>query len=214
MCADYRVATRHGVKVVSCVADSKSAIRWVRANAGKLGIDPAKIVAAGGSAGGHLAASTGTIEGLDEPDEDKSVSSRPNAMILFNPALVLAPVNGQLPLRNAEKVPERTGIEPKAVSPFHHVKSGAPPTLILHGKQDSVVPYQTAEWFTEAMTKAGNRCELEGYEGEEHGFFNFGKAGNKPFIATLSRADEFLTSLGYMNGKPNVEAFLKSQQAE
>jgi hypothetical protein len=82
--ADYRVASRHNVKVVSCVADAKSAVRWVRVHAGTLGVDPEKIVAAGGSAGGHLAACTGTITGLDEQGEDLGVSSRPNAMILFN----------------------------------------------------------------------------------------------------------------------------------
>lgn len=211
MAADYRVASRHGVKGVSCVADAKSAIRWVRANAGKLGVDSQKIVAAGGSAGGHVAACTGVIEGFDEPSVDLKTSSRPNAMILFNPAVVLAAVDGVPPLRNADRISERMGVEAKTLSPYHHVKSGAPPTLILHGKDDNTVPYKTVEQFTEAMTKAGNRCELEGYEGAAHGFFNFGKSGNKHFVATLTRADKFLASLGYINGEPTVQTFFANE---
>jgi acetyl esterase/lipase len=53
---DYRVKSRHGVQVVECVKDAKDAIAWVRKNATRLGIDPDKIAASGGSAGGHLAA--------------------------------------------------------------------------------------------------------------------------------------------------------------
>ena len=69
--ADYRVKSRHGVTPVECVADAKSAVRWLRANAAKLGVDPARIAAGGGSAGGHVATCTGVIEGLDEKSEDR-----------------------------------------------------------------------------------------------------------------------------------------------
>ena len=85
--ADYRVKSRHGVQVVECVKDAKAAIAWIRENARRLGIDPDKIAAGGGSAGGHLAACTGTINGFGSDE-------RPNAMILFNPAVALAPVAG------------------------------------------------------------------------------------------------------------------------
>ena len=56
--ADYRIESKHKTTPDVCVEDAKSAIRWVRANAGKLGIDPNKVIASGGSAGGHLAAAT------------------------------------------------------------------------------------------------------------------------------------------------------------
>ncbi len=68
-----------------CCQDAKSAMRWVRSHAGELGIDPAQRAAGGGSAGGHLAAFTGMVEGLDDPADDVAVSARPNALILFNP---------------------------------------------------------------------------------------------------------------------------------
>ncbi len=192
--ADYRVATRQQVKAAACVADAKSAIRWVRKNAELLGIDPQRIAAGGGSAGGHLAAATGTLPGLEEPGEDTAVSSAPNALVLFNPALVLAPFAGlEMKGFEARASAERFGCEPPEISPIHHVRAGVAPTLILHGKSDSTVPYASAEAFTAEMKKAGNRCELVGYEGQPHGFFN----GTR-FEETLAEADKFLVSLGYL----------------
>lgn len=85
--ADYRVASRQNVKAVDCVRDAKSAIRYVRENAARLGVDPQHIAAGGGSAGGHIAACTGTIIGLDEEGENTAISSVPNAMVLFNPVM-------------------------------------------------------------------------------------------------------------------------------
>jgi acetyl esterase/lipase len=204
MTADYRVASRHNVKAVDCVRDAKSAIRWVRQNAARLGVDPKRIAAGGGSAGGHLAAAAGTIPDLDEPGENLSISSRPNALVLFNPALVLAPAPGRPLSRAAADMRERAGIEPERVSPFHHVSRGAPPAIIFHGKADTTVPYATAELFAKKMTEMGNRCELVGFDGEAHGFFNYGRGGNKAYLETLIKADEFLASLGYLKGPPTV----------
>jgi len=210
MTADYRVASRHGAKPAQCVADAKSAIRWVRQNAARLGIDPNRIVAAGGSAGGHLAGSIAVIPGLDEPGEDTSVSAVPNAAVLFNPVLVLAPLEGNDFGRLASRLTvERLGVEPRMVSPAHHVKAGDPPIIVFHGKADTTVPFSTSEVFAAKMKAAGNRCELVGFDGQEHGFFNYGREANRFFRETLTKADQFLASLGYLTGPPRVEEFLK-----
>jgi acetyl esterase/lipase len=206
MAADYRVRSRHSTPAVRCVADGKSAIRWVRAHSKRLGIDPNRIAAGGGSAGGHVAACTATIEPFDEANEDKSVSSKPNALALFNPALVLAPVGGESPF-GADMMAglaERMGVDPVALSPYHHVKKGNPPTIIFHGKADTTVPYRTAELFAAAMKKAGNDCELHGYDGETHGFFNFGRGGGKAYAQTVAEMDRFFVRLGYLQGEPKV----------
>lgn len=205
--ADYRVASRHGVKAVDCVRDAKSAVRWVRQESSRLGIDSHRIAAGGGSAGGHLAAATGVITGLDESDAENQISSRPNALVLFNPALVLAPIKGTPPLAESRvaELRDRMGIEPKELSPYHHVVGGAPPTLILHGEADTTVPYSTAAAFTQAMQKVGNRCELVGYPGVQHGFFNFGRGDKAYYQRTTRRMDEFLASLGYLSGPPTLE---------
>lgn len=203
--ADYRVASRQQVKPTACVADAKSAVRWLRANATRLGLDPHRIAAGGGSAGGHIAAATGTLPDFDEPTEDAKISSVPDALVLFNPALVLAPMEG-LPLEGfGTRVPEeRLGTTPEKISPAHHVKKGAPPTIIFHGKADTTVPYATAEVFANAMKKAGNRCELVGYEGQTHGFFNYGRGDNSSYFATLVATDKFLASLGWLKGEPTL----------
>ena len=202
MAADYRVKSRHDVSPDKCVMDAKSAIRWVRANAGKLGVDPDRIVAAGGSAGGHIAACTGIVPGYDEETEDQKVSSVPSALVLFNPALNTTP-QGWDEQRGAGLV-ARFGTHAKALSPQHHVKKGQPPTLVIHGKADTTVPFAQAEAFAAAMKEAGNRCDLAAYDGQAHGFFNYGRGDNAMFIATTAAADRFLASLGYLKGEPTI----------
>lgn len=186
--ADYRVKSRHGVQVVECVEDAKSAIAWVRENSSRLGVDPEKIASSGGSAGGHLAAATGTVSGYGSDE-------RPNAMILFNPACTLAPTRDWKPRRaRAELGVERLGVEPRAISPAHHIGPHTPPTLILHGKKDTTVPYASVVAFDRAMKEAERPCKLIGYEGAGHGFFNRGEA----YAETLAEADRFLVDLGWL----------------
>jgi acetyl esterase/lipase len=214
MSAEYRVKNRHGVTPFECVTDGKSAVRWIRANAEKLGIDPERLAAGGGSAGGHVAACTGTIDGLEEEGEDASVTSKPNAMVLFNPALMLDFEEWRkrgVPEQRLADIKRRfQDRDPRAVSPFHHVRRGAPPTIIFHGKNDTTVPFATAEQFTEAMKKTGSRCELVGYEGQGHGFFNFGRG--EAFYQTMTAADKFLVSLGYLEGPDTLEQFREPLQ--
>jgi acetyl esterase/lipase len=206
--ADYRVRERHGTTADKCVADAKSAIRWVRQNAPRLGIDPERIVAGGGSAGGHLAACTGVIPGLDEPGEPAQVSSVPNALALFNPALVLAPVDGAAIAddRRAD-IASRTGVDPQQISPIHHVRGGLPPTIIFHGEADVTVPLATAQLYAQRAIAAGNRCELVTYKGAGHGFFNHGRGGTpgEHYVATVQRLHQFLYSLGYLDGPPEKQ---------
>lgn len=205
----YRLAP--AVKVDGCVRDAVSAMRWVRAHAAQLGIDPDRIAAGGGSAGGHLAAATGLLERFDEPGEDAKISSKPNALMLFNPALMLAPVkDAGVEFSAAMKeatMKERTGVAPEMISPYHHITAGAPPTIIMHGTADTTVPFATVELFTKTMRAAGNRCELVPYKDRKHSFFNFGKS-REDFVSTMQDSDKFLASLGWLKGPPEVEKFL------
>ena len=204
--ADYRVSERHGVKPDACVADAKSAMRYVRANAGRLGIDPDRIAAGGGSAGGYLAGALATLDGLDDPGDDLAVSVEPNALVLFNPGLVSAGIPGKIELSEKRKkiMAERWPDTPlKSVSPYHNVKSGTAPAIIFHGTGDTTIAYQTVAVFWEKMQEMGNRCELVAYEGAGHGFFNFGREGNATFVDTVNKMDAFLTSLGYLPDVPS-----------
>lgn len=186
---DYRVKSRHGVQVVECVKDAKAAIAWVRENAERLGIDPDKIAASGGSAGGHLAAATGTLSGFGSDE-------RPNALILFNPACTLAPVEDWKPPAGAgaKLGIDRLGVEPVEISPANHIGPHTPPTLILHGKKDTTVPYASVVAFERMMKKADRSCKLIGYKDAGHGFFNRGEA----YSQTLKEAEDFLVDLGWI----------------
>jgi acetyl esterase/lipase len=201
--AEYRVASRHQVKPTACLADAKSAIRWVRANSSRLGIDPQRIASGGGSAGGHLAAATATVPGFDAPGDDLKVNVMPNALVLFNPAHVLAPLDGMARNKDFESRvgADRMGTEPRNLSPAHHVKPGLPPTIIFHGRADTTVPFNTVESFTQLMTKAGNRCELVAFDGQQHGFFNHNRKGGR-YEETVAAMDKFLVSLGWIAAPP------------
>jgi len=189
MAAEYRVRNRHGTTPFACVADGKSAIRWARQHAAEYGIDPDRIAAGGGSAGGHVAACTGTIEGFVEKGEDTTVSSKPAAMVLFNPVIDTGPGG-----YGYDRLKDRY----KEISPVEHVTKGVPPTIIFHGTADTTVPLSNVEDFCSRMKKAGNRCELVTYEGARHGFFNYGRGDGSAYNDTVRRMDAFLRSLGYL----------------
>ncbi len=189
MAADYRVKSRNGTSPRECVQDGKSAIRWVRTNAARLGIDPERIAAGGGSAGGHVAAATGTVAGLNEPGEDTSVSAKPNALVLFNPVYDNGPDGYGY---------DRVKDYYKEISPIDNIKPGVPPTIVFLGTKDKLIPVATAQKFEARMKAAGNRCETHFYEGQGHGFFNYGRSGNRYYDETVKEMDKFLGSLGYI----------------
>ncbi|PAW86277.1 MAG: hypothetical protein B9S33_08380 [Pedosphaera sp. Tous-C6FEB] len=194
--ADYRVLARQQTTAESAVEDAKSAVRWVRSKAAELGVDPQRIVASGGSAGGHLAACTGMTDAFEAKGEDAKVSSRPNAMVLFNPALDLAA------LEVAAKWPEGKGdgkaIVPQ-IDPARFIKSGMVPTIIFFGTADKMLDHARA--FADKSKGLGNRCEVFTAAEQPHGFFN-----RPPWQeVTLRQTDVFLASLGYLKGDPTVK---------
>ncbi len=100
----------------SCIQDAKSAMRWVRSHAADMGIDPERIVAAGNSAGGHLAACTGIIEGFNDPADDLSVSAKPHAIILYSSVIDNGP-DGYGYKRIKDRYPEFSPLQYPRVFP-------------------------------------------------------------------------------------------------
>lgn len=182
---EYRLAAFDKVTPIECVTDAKSAVRWVRVHTAELGIDPDKIIVTGGSAGGHLAISAAMLEGFEEEDEDLSISSSPDAVIVWS-----APVNLFEDSWFAQLLGDRADVGD--LSPAHHVRPDLPPMAFLHGTEDETVPYWTIEQFVGEMQQAGNRCELYAYEEGGHLFH----VSNRAHV--LGVIEEFLISLGYI----------------
>lgn len=193
--ADYRVKSRQGTTPFEAVNDAKSAIRFLRKYAEELNVDSERIVASGGSAGGHLAAAVGNLPGLDEEGEDLSISSKVNALVLFNPVFDNGP-DGY----GYDRIGERY-IE---ISPMHNIRKGAPPTIIFLGTEDLLIPVKTAELYKEKMEAVGSRCDLYLYEGQKHGFFNQKKESHEYYNKTVRETDLFLISLKYLKGNPQL----------
>lgn len=193
---EYRLIAKgkgesNGSTVYDCVKDGRSAIRYLRQHAAELGIDPQKIIVSGGSAGGHVAASTALCEGIDEVGDDLKISSVPNAFVLYFPVIDTS-TEGYGNAKCGEKWQE--------LSPLHRVKPGLPPTLVLHGTADTVCPFKGAQAFDEAMHQAGNRCELIAYEGGKHGYLMPSRGGTEMFEAAMKQTEDFLKSLKLLNG--------------
>jgi len=165
----YRLLKADGPTVGDGIEDCKSAIRFIRAHAAEFGIDPQRVVVAGDSAGGHLAACLGTLDGFDAAGDDLKISARANVMVLFNPIVDLtdggwlrSAVGGKFLTDKKLPVlatPENLTLA-RSLSPLFHVHSNQPPTLLMHGLDDTIVSPDQARQFAAAMTAAGNRCEL------------------------------------------------------
>lgn len=185
--ADYRVKKRHHTTPFESLKYAKSAIRYLRENAQQLGIDTSKIIAAGGSAGGHLAAATALIEDYNEQTDNLAVSCIPNALVLFNPVIDNGPGGYGF---------ERIGEHYKNFSPLHNIKSGAPPTIIFLGTKDRLIPVATVKYYQKVMEKVNSPCQLYLYKNQGHGFFNYNKF--KYYKKTVSETDEFLQAQGFL----------------
>lgn len=174
--ADYRVKSRHGTSPLECIQDAKSGIRYVRMHAKELGIDPNKIIVAGGSAGGHIATCT-FLDGGDAEGEDLRISTKPNALVLHNP--VLGEVFGE----------DFFKVHPE-FSPMLNIKKGWPPTILSNGTKDKTTPFEVAEKFTRLMKESGNVCELIPVKDADHSCD--WPVSNPNFLPDMERMYSFL----------------------
>ncbi len=165
-----------------CVTDAKSAIRWFKKNADELGIDPARVITGGGSAGGHISALATLNPGLNDP-ADPNIDTSVVAYLWFNPAF---------------EASDKTDPEIDILS---HLKADLPPAIVFFGDKD--------EWkkgWDTAHTKWKNLgakgIDLRIATGQGHSFFN-----KDPWRAvTLIAADGFLVKEGLLTGKATLKA--------
>jgi acetyl esterase/lipase len=190
ICPDYRQRRDDKTTSERAVEDARSAMRWIRSHAGELGIDADKIVAGGGSAGGFLAAAVAWGTGPDAAGEDASVSTRPAALVLYNPAFgdfaVTAPAGV-----DEQKLRDQ-------MLPLKSPPAKGPPAIMFYGTDD--------KWLTRSEPTL-SKLRADGYPAEiwfapkqNHGFFN------QPgwHEATLKQTDKFLAGLGLLKGEPAI----------
>jgi acetyl esterase/lipase len=185
------------VTPLEAMADARAAIRWMRQDAGSLGLDPDRIAGIGVSAGGHLAMAAALID----PDSGGAEPAAANAFVLWYPALSLAhdPWVQRILLERAPV---------SSIDPLTHVKPGVGPTLIFVGANDSLTPLAGQSEFCARMRQAGNACAVHIYPGLGHLFMrNPWGEGSEPSDSVAradagARAEAFLDSLGYLRRAP------------
>ena len=193
--AQYRTNKSHKATPNQCVEDGKEAIRYVRAHAEKLGIDPNKIIVGGGSAGGHVAAASAMCPKIDTSPKSE-ISCVANALMLFNPVYDNGP---------GEFGHDRVKGYWEDISPMHNIRAGQPPTISFFGSKDKHITVERMNKFQKKMEKAGNQSQTHIYSGEEHGFFHISKGGRKMFEDVLCKADTFLVQNGFLIGEDTVQ---------
>jgi acetyl esterase/lipase len=170
MSIDYKLARGHGAIWPQNLWDCKTAVRWLRKHADRLGLDPDRIGVMGGSAGGHLAsmvALTTADDGLDPAKPYGEFSCAVRLCIdLYGIADIATYHDVKMLGKTIAEAPELY----RRASPLTYVRPGAVPFLILHGTADTTVNVKQSEVFAAAFAKAGVPHELVIIPGARHTF--------------------------------------------
>lgn len=178
--ADYRLLRESPFP--ACIQDCKCVIRWLRANAGKYGVDPERIGVIGESAGGHLVALLGVTDGVAELEGDgpyQEYSSAVQCVVpWYAPSDMSMRAEGERGLAMAKRFCgtedlAEAGRILKAMSPiFYMDRTDLPPFLFVHGNADRLVNYQNSVDMCAKMKANGQDAELVTVDGQGHGFFD------------------------------------------
>jgi acetyl esterase/lipase len=194
---DYRTRKRFDAKPEDCVADGRAAVRWVQDHAAELGIDPAKIVVQGSSAGGHVAGWTAIQDPVtSETASDLVPNPVPKGLILLWPVTDTG--------TNGYGGPKRFGNdEARAnnLSVTGRMPAKMPPTLVFHGSADKTVKFENSQAFTDKIKANGNSCELVVFPDAPHSPQS-SKEGEKGKIVRAKIEEEslkFLEKLGLVS---------------
>ncbi len=199
---DYRTRDRFGGTPEDCVSDARAAVRWMEEHADELGIDSAKIIAEGGSAGGHVAAWT-AIPSPGPGKDDPAPEILPAALVLLNPV-----TDTKDDGYGGTKRFGGSAARALACSVTDQMPANMPPTIVFHATADTTVPYANSVAFRNKLVNNGNRCELVTFEGLGHSYYSskFGAAGKVAEQKTREDAAAFLASLGLIETKTNAPA--------
>lgn len=195
---EYRVQQKHGTGPLEALEDARDAILWLRLNAEPLGINPHQIVGLGGSGGAHAIASTALLAPLLKRGEVlPDIHPQPNALVLFNPVLDTSKHGFGL-----DRFPDAASA--KQHNLIRAIRKDLPPTIVLHGTADRVVPFAGSNDFVRKARRKKNVARLVEFEGAGHGFFNFNVSYER-YEATLMAIDDFLIELGILVSDPETQ---------
>ncbi len=191
--ADYREKAKDGATSAKCVEDIFSAVRWLRSHAGELGLDPARIAAAGGSGSIHLPAAVFQTNDIVAPGENPALSPLPGALFIFHPDPDV------LDAAMMDRI-----LSGGALAPGKQM----PPTVVYWGSRDGVAPF-LADFVARTRT-AGLPVESYVGEGGVHGFYKF----TPGLEMTTDHMDKKLRTLGFLSDEPKVELPHKAAPAD
>jgi acetyl esterase len=200
---DYRTSERYKGTPEDCVSDARAAVRWVQSHAAELGVDSSRIICAGGSAGGHVAAWTaipGKGPGADDPGAPDPL---PVALVLFNPVTDTKD-SGYGGAKRFGGSAERA----LACSVPDQMPAKMPPTIVFHATADQVVHYKNSTDFRDKLVAAGNQCELITFEGLGHSYYSkkYGAEGAAAKVKTEEEMGKFLGSLGLIKSDTSTNS--------
>ncbi|MBV6790817.1 alpha/beta hydrolase [Xanthomonas euvesicatoria] len=155
------------------LADAQRALRLIRANAARYGIDAQRVGVMGFSAGGHVAASLGTryaARVYPPIDAADALSARPDFQLLIYPVIDMDSANAHKGSRERLIGSAPSQAQVQAYSPQLHVDAHTPPTFLLHAQDDSVVPVRNSLLMHAALLRAGVPSELHVFPQGGHGF--------------------------------------------
>jgi acetyl esterase/lipase len=161
MAIDYRTKGKHNATPVEGLKDTKSAIRWIKTNAGKYQVDTNKIMACGWSAGGQLALASMVIDEFNEKTDDRSISAKPKMAALMAPGL-------DIPENSWFYYCTDNNTDLESLSPIHQIDSKTEPVLFLVGTEDIFTSVGIAKSLKEKMEKHNSTCKLTIYKGIGH----------------------------------------------
>lgn len=181
---EYRVASKDSASVADALFDAKQFYHWLLQRH-----KPNLIFLGGSSAGGFLAANIGLTE-----------NQKPSALILINPALNLTHKRMARVWPMLEQPNDFDVNQFLALDPMRQLRDTPPPTLILHGDRDPIIPFGKVEAYALESKRYGGRCELIAFKGYSHGFANqalFPKAHAR----VISSIANFISTTGNHGGK-------------
>lgn len=184
---DYRIASLDHSTPFDSVEDAKDAIRWIRSNAAKWNIDSERIAAAGASAGGHLAAATGTLK--EHGNIQAAPDYKPDLLLLYYPVIDNS---------KSGYGPDSVKARYQDFSPLHNIDRTTPPALFILGTKDHLIPVKTAEAFRSRMEENGVECELHLFEGAGHPIFYYAKPLTPYFYSIRKMTENFLAKYGFL----------------